>query len=105
MEKAVLPLFEHIGSTKFHGSDYDPAIDDGRLSGQIGRVYEVMKDGKWRTLDELQFAIADRFRVHDPHASLSAQLRHLRRPRWGNHTIEKRRRDTDSGLFEYRLVS
>ncbi len=59
-----------------------------------------MRDGKWRTLDEIATFTGD------PHASVSAQLRHLRKARFGGHKVEKRARgDRHCGLFEYRLTS
>ena len=40
----------------------------------------------------------------DPHASISAQLRHLRKEKFGSYNIEKRPRgDRSNGLWEYRL--
>ena len=73
--------------------------DDIRLTGQIARVYHCMKDSRWRTLDELAAETGD------PHASVSAQLRHLRKDRFGGHTVEKQPRgDRSHGLFEYRLI-
>jgi hypothetical protein len=84
---------------RFNGSNYEPAKDDFRLTGQILRVFELMRDGTWRTLQE----IADE--TGDPHASISAQLRHLRKVRFGAHLVEKRSRgDRVLGLFEYRLT-
>lgn len=82
----------------FNGPDYDPKLDFERLTGQIRRVFTCMLDGKWRTLKEIAEATGD------PEASVSAQLRHLRKDRFGAHTILKRRRGIPSdGLFEYRL--
>ena len=83
---------------RFNGPEYVPAFDQTRLTGQILRVYDCMKDGIWRTLDELHGATGD------PHASISAQLRHLRKERFGSHTVDRRARgDRSRGLFEYRL--
>lgn len=83
---------------RFDGPDYQPHLDDRRLAGQMLRVYSLMKDGRWRTLSEISAAIGD------PPASISAQLRHLRKPRFGSFTVEKRRRgDPKAGLFEYRV--
>ena len=40
----------------------------------------------------------------DPAASVSAQLRNLRKKQFGGHTINKRSRgDRSMGLFEYQL--
>lgn len=84
---------------KFNGSDYEPINDDARLTGQLLRVFNCMKDGQWRTLSEIE-AI-----TNDPQASISAQLRHLKKERFGSHTINKQRRgDRKQGLFEYSLI-
>ncbi len=83
----------------FDGPAYDPEYDHARLTGQILRVWDLMRDGQWRTLQE----IADR--TGDPHASISAQLRHLRKRRFGEHTVERRARGARSaGLYEYRVL-
>jgi hypothetical protein len=81
---------------KFDGDDYNPALDDDRLSKQIGRVYAAISDGNWRTLAELEQI------TKDPQASISAQLRHLRKERFGSHNVERQRRG-ESGTWEYRL--
>jgi hypothetical protein len=81
---------------KFDGSDYIPDRDDARLSGQILRVWECMKDAKWRTLREISNITGD------PEASISAQLRHLRKPRFGGHDVEKEY--ISNGLYKYRLL-
>ena len=84
----------------FNGPDYSPDLDFKRLTGQIKRVFDCMIDCRWRTLRE----IADI--THDPEASISAQLRHLRKDRFGGHTILKRRRgDPKQGLWQYRLIA
>ena len=84
---------------RFNGSDYVPEYDNIRLTGQLKRVYNAMRDGKWRTLSEIEKLTGD------PQASISAQLRHLRKPRFGNHQVNKRLRgDRKNGLFEYQLI-
>jgi hypothetical protein len=85
---------------RFDGPDYVPAFDQERLTGQILRVFSLMKDGKWRTLGEIQE------KTQDPQASISAQLRHLRKSRFGGHTVNKRRRGLpEDGLFEYQVIA
>jgi len=85
---------------KFDGPDYNPKLDQGRLTGQIKRIYDLMIDGRWRTLGEIAMV------TRDPEASISAQLRHLRKPRFGSHLVDKRRRgDEKRGLYEYKLIS
>jgi hypothetical protein len=84
---------------RFDGADYDPKSDDTRLTGQIKRVWDCMKDSQWRTLREIEEITGD------PQASISAQLRHLRKLRFGLHTVNKQPRgDRESGLFEYQLI-
>lgn len=91
-----LELFENA---VFDGSDYEPEYDDSRLTGQIKRIYTLMIDGKFRTLAEIESE------TKDPQASISAQLRHLRKKRFGNHILNKRPRgDRENGLFEYQLL-
>jgi hypothetical protein len=83
---------------RFDGPDYDAAVDNPRLSAQLLRVFTLMSDGRWRTLQE----IADS--TGDPAASVSAQLRHLRKARFGGHTVEKRSTGKrEKGLYEYRM--
>ena len=81
---------------RFDGADYVRKRDDPRLKSQLQRVFEFMRDGKWHTLGEAAAATGD------PEASVSAQLRHLRKPRFGGHTVE--RRYVRDGLYEYKLV-
>ena len=84
---------------RFNGSDYVPELDDQRLQGQIKRIYELMKDGKFRTLSEIETLTGD------PQASISAQLRHLRKERFGGFVVNRRRRgERKEGLFEYQLL-
>ena len=70
--------------------------DHARLAGQMLRVFELMQDGQWRTLNEIATATGD------PAASISAQLRHLRKARFGGHTVE--REHQGNGLYLYRLI-
>ena len=80
----------------FDGDDYNDKRDRNRLTGQIRRVYELMKDGQWRSLDQIHNATGD------PHASISAQLRHLRKPKFGSHVVQKDH--LGNGLYMYRLL-
>lgn len=80
----------------FNGADYQPTRDNPRLEKQHIRVLELMKDEKWRTLRQIAELI------NAPEASISAQLRHLRKPRFGGHSVN--RNYIDNGLYEYQLV-
>ena len=84
---------------EFNGSDYIPTIDKARLTGQILRVYELMKDGEFRTLSQIAAGTGD------PESSVSAQLRHLRKEKFGSHIVNKNRIGLrENGLFHYQLV-
>lgn len=82
----------------FNGPIYEAQLDKARLTGQIADIYNLMNDNAWRTLSEISQATGH------GEASVSAQLRHLRKERFGSHTIEKRPRgERKSGLWEYRI--
>lgn len=79
-----------------HGPAYDPRLDKARLQRQHERIRDLMRDGAWRTLGEIAAL------TRDPESSISAQLRHLRKPRYGSWRVEKQRRS--QGTWEYRLL-
>lgn len=81
---------------KFDGSDINQPRDSERLTGQMERIMNCLNLGCWWTLNQLTE------QTGDPPASISAQLRNLRKERFGSHVIEKRY--VDNGLYEYRLV-
>jgi hypothetical protein len=81
---------------KFDGADYQPTRDNPRLTSQYKRIWAFIKDGTWRTLREIAEDTGD------PEASVSAQLRHMRKERFGKHTVE--RDHVKNGLYVYRLV-
>lgn len=84
---------------QFAGAGYNARLDQERLSGQTLRIYDLMKDGVYRTLEEIKSATGF------PEASISAQLRHLRKERFGFHTINRKRAGNDiCGLWEYQLI-
>lgn len=81
---------------RFDGPDYVPSRDNERLAGQMLRVFSLMRDGNWRTLREIAELTGD------PEASVSAQLRHLKKERFGGHGLEKEH--VGNGLYLYKLV-
>lgn len=84
---------------KFSGSDYDIDLDKLRLSGQVKRIRDLMIDGKFRSLGEIEKITSD------PQASISAQLRNLRKSSFGSYTVNKKRVGKGTtGLFEYQLI-
>lgn len=66
-----------------------------RLSRQLSDIRDLMLDGQWRSLAEIATATGH------PEASISAQLRHLRKPRFGAYTVS--RRHVEHGLYQYRV--
>jgi len=79
----------------FDGADYLPLRDDRRLLGQFEEIRALMLDGQWRTLEEIAEATGA------PPASASAQLRHMRKTRFGEYTVEKCY--CGEGLYRYRV--
>ena len=83
----------------FNGPDYTPVLDRKRLTKQHEVIRELMIDGVWRSLSEI--AITTGY----PESSISAQLRHLRKKRFGAYVVDKKRRgERTKGLFEYHLI-
>lgn len=82
---------------RFDGSDYQPVRDDVRLDCQLERVKACMLDGKYRTLGQIATATGD------PESSISAQLRHLRKPRFGSFVVDKQY--MGDGLYTYRVTA
>lgn len=93
-------MSELLPGPDFDGATYQREFDFSRLTGQIRRIYDCMRKGRWLTLEEIASVTGD------PPASISAQLRNLRKARFGGHIIEKRARgDRERGLFEYKLLT
>lgn len=92
-------MYENIKVGYYDGPCFDPKLDGERLKKQSGRVFHVLNFGDWVTLREIEELTGD------PQSSISAQIRHFRKPCYGSHIIEKRRRgDPSRGIWEYRLV-
>ena len=80
----------------FDGATYDPERDRERLKTQLFNVWRLMRDGRWRTLEQISV------RVGCPEASVSARLRDFRKKKFGGHTVE--REYVRRGLFKYRVI-
>lgn len=72
----------HREGRGFAGPEYDPARDDDRLTQQMGRVFAVLSDGAWRPVERIAELTGD------PICSVSAQIRHLRKRRFGSWIID-----------------
>lgn len=82
----------------FDGEDITPQ-DDARLLSQLERIINLTQDKKWRTLREISNT------AKAPEASVSATLRSLRRKKFGEHKVNKRRHgDPKHGLWEYQVI-
>ena len=77
-----------------HGSTFDLERDGKRLGNQARRVFEVMRDGQWHTLEQ----IAER--TGDPEASVSARLRQFR-----GFGMVVEREFVLRGLWRYRMAA
>ena len=80
----------------FDGSDYKQLRDRCRLSEQYDSIFALMRDGAWRTLADIESKTGYRS------ASISAQLRNMRKIRFGAHLVNKRY--VSNGLYEYQLL-
>ena len=80
--------------------DYGPAFDEAkdgvRLFKQRDMILQHMLNGSWQTLGEIEIAL------NYPQASISAQLRHLRKKDHGGYIVDKRRRG--KGTWEYQVT-
>lgn len=80
----------------FDGSTYRHARDSARLGDQMAAVFDLMKDGTWRTLEQIAVAVGA------PEASVSSRLRDLRKERFGGHSVN--RSYIARGIYMYQLV-
>lgn len=90
------PLPEPPVARAFDGKTYEPEEDHVRLKGQLWRVFQLMSDGQWRTLDQIAFVVGG------SEASISARLRDLRKEKYGAREIGRER--VTGGLFRYRMT-
>lgn len=81
---------------RFNGSDYNHERDGVRLAGQALKVFNYMKDSKWRSIRDIATEI------NEPETSVSAQLRNLRKQSFGGHTVDKIH--VGDGFWRYRLI-
>ena len=99
-----LPAPEAVGRERspsllrFSGATYDAAQDQARLSSEYWRVFGLMADGRWRTLQEISAVTGA------PEAAVSARLRDCRKRRFGGHTVLAERIPAACGLWRYRLI-
>ncbi len=81
----------------FDGKTYNPTLDKNRLSSQLHDVFNLMRDGEWRSLREISEKLGA------PETSVSARLRDIRKDRFApSFTTESRR--VKDGFWLYRVV-
>jgi hypothetical protein len=83
-------------TSRFNGADYKHDRDSARLTNQYNDIFNLMDDGEFRTLGQIAALTGH----HE--SSISAQLRHMRKERFGSHTVNKMHKG--NGLFEYQLI-
>ena len=81
---------------EFDGHQYSKEKDRVRLTSQIKGVHDCINLGEWQTVEEISS------KTGYPQASISAQLRNLRKPKFGGLNVEGRYR-AGTRIFEYRL--
>ena len=81
---------------RFDGDDFVQARDGKRLVSQMQAIFDHMRDEKWRSVPEIAKHLGY------PEASVSAQLRNLRKPRLGGHLVN--RKYEGSGLYLFQLI-
>jgi hypothetical protein len=88
-----------MNQPRFNGPDYVPELDQSRLGLQHETIRDLMLDGSWRSLNEIESITGY------PAASISAQLRHLRKERFGSYVVLKKRAGEETrGLFVYQVL-
>ena len=81
---------------EFDGKHYEGKTDKERLARQIKGVHDHISSGAWKTVEEISMATGY------PQPSVSAQLRNLRKEKFGGLDVEGRYR-ADTRIFEYKL--
>lgn len=79
------------------GPAYNERLDGERVHKQMDVIRDLMIDGKERTLQDIEALTGY------PQSSISAQLRHLRKQRFGGYQVFKRRVG-ETGLYVYWLL-
>ncbi len=92
-----LTIEDYLDDARYE-SPADTVTDFDRLAEQTRGIFNLMKDGVWRTLAEIEAETGY------PQDGISAQLRFLKKLRFDGHTLEKRRRPY-GGTWECRLIA
>lgn len=86
----------------FDGDTFNQNKDGPRLSTMLGKVYQLMKDARWRTLSEIQKVVGG------SEAGISARLRDFRKEKfrraYPTKEVQRRRKAGYGGQHEYRVL-
>lgn len=74
-----------------------------RPHGKLGVIFDLMRAGGWMTAEQVQHRVERATGRRALLTSVSAQIRDLRKPKYGGHLVA-RRAAADGGACEYRLV-
>jgi len=85
---------------EFSGETYNPGIDRPRLVSQQEAVRDVMLKGGWWTIEGIREELL-KLGIMAASTGVSARIRCLRKPEWGNHEVHHRR--VSKGIWEYSL--
>jgi hypothetical protein len=80
----------------FDGADYVDERDGERLTNQYDTIFNIMKDGTWRSVRQI------RKLTGYPQNSIQAQLRHSRKKKFGSHELNKKYKK--KGLYLYQII-
>jgi hypothetical protein len=98
----MLPIVDGVACGDVQGRlQLEPKQPSAKTLNQM--VLERLQSGHWLTPHQIcdSFAYFEDVWISD--SSCTARIRDLRKPQYGSHTIEKRRRE-GSNAFEYRLT-
>lgn len=91
-------------NVKIDGFAYEPDLDEERLRTQMRQVFSILKSTyDWLTVEQISNIMGERFDVQAPEASVSAQIRNLRKRANGGYLIRGRYRK-GARIYEYKLI-
>jgi hypothetical protein len=64
-------------------------------------VREIMSDGRWRTLPDIDIELVANYDIIARETSISSRIRDLRKPQYGGHEVESK--NFGGGLWKYRV--
>lgn len=77
----------------FSGEAYDEDRDCSALTGQLRIVFDIMSDQKWRSVRRIQQLMVRDYGQSElacPENSIQAQIRNLRKPKFGNYECPRK---------------